>query len=199
MKISTNNRWFSAVILLLLTANMVTLALLWIHRPGNEKDRKMQGPPPGQAFEFITKELKLDSPQQATYKILREEHQKGQQPLQDSIRMAKDGFFALLSQASVSDDSLKMYSNRISMAEQQLDMYTFRHFQKLRAICNKEQQTKFDSIIQQVLRSLAPGKRQDGPPPGRDPGRRPPPGDREGPPPPWDGKLPDGPPPPGNR
>ncbi|MBK7306324.1 MAG: hypothetical protein IPI88_04330 [Chitinophagaceae bacterium] len=78
MSNATNNRWLTIITLLLLTANIVTLALLWTNK---KPDREEFIPPPppqqpgGQVFEFISNELKLDSAQQETYKKLREEHQ----------------------------------------------------------------------------------------------------------------------------
>lgn len=173
----TNNRWLSALTLLLLTANIVTLALLWTNRKAGGKEDQRQ-PPPGQVFEFLTHELKLDSVQQEAYKKLREEHQGGQKIIQDSIRKAKDEFFALLHDPRVSDSMIKMYSRKAVEAEQKLDEFTFRHFQKLRALCNAEQQKRFDEIIQEALHRMASPRRQ-GPPP---PVMRPPEG--EGPPPP---------------
>ncbi|WP_462255175.1 Spy/CpxP family protein refolding chaperone [Ferruginibacter sp.] len=174
MNAITNNRWITIIILLMLTANIVTLVLLWTHKSNNNS---LPGQPPvaGQVFEFVTKELQLNAAQQQAYKILREEHQKGQRALQDSIRKAKDIFFALLQQPATADTQIQILSSKVAEAEQQLEIFNFKHFQKLRAICNADQQKKFDSIIKDVLRRLAPGRRQGPPPPGMEPGDRMPP------------------------
>jgi Spy/CpxP family protein refolding chaperone len=159
MSNTTNNRWFTVIVLLLLTANLVTLALLWAHK---NPERGFLNPPPptpqpgGQVFQFITNELKLDSSQQEVYKKLRDEHQLQVRPLQDSIGKAKDSFFDLLKLENVTDSMVENYSSRIGNMEQQRDVFTFRHFQKLRTICNKEQKIKFDSIIQQALKQMGP-------------------------------------------
>ena len=184
----TNNRWFSALMLLFLTANIVTLAILWLHH--KETKGQPDGPPQanGEVFEFVTRELKLDSAQQSTYRQLREEHQAAVRPLQDSLRNARDRFFALLQSATPADSMVQSYSRNIADIEQSLSLVTFRHFQKLRTICRPEQQTKFDSIIQDVLRQLGGPRRPGGPPP---PPRR---GGPDGMPPPPDGREgPDGP------
>jgi periplasmic protein CpxP/Spy len=193
MSFFTNNRLLSVITLLLLTANIATLGYLWMHK--NNAGGNMQPPPPaGQVFEFVTKELQLDSTQQLSYKKLREEHQAGQRPLQDSIRKAKDEFFELLKQSTPDEAAVQQQSSKVAATEQQLDLFTFKHFQKLRAICTTTQQQKFDDIIQDVLRRMAPAKRPQGPPP---------PGIRGGmPPPPGEGPGPGGegippPPPPG--
>lgn len=177
MNNSTNNRWLSVVTLLLLTANIVTLALLWTNK--NKETGGDKFPPPaqgrGEVFEFLTNELKLSSAQQEAYRKLRDEHQAGQKELQDNIRKAKDALFSLLKQPGVADSLVHMYSRKAVEADQQLDEFTFRHFQKLRAICNAEQQEKFDKIIQDALRRMVPPRRQE-PPPGMRPGEGPPPG-----------------------
>lgn len=160
----TNNRWLSVITLLLLIANMVTLALLWTDKTGHHKI--MESPPPvGPAVEFITRELKLDSAQQAAFARLREDHRAGQDRIRDSISIVKDELFGLLKQVNVTDSAMLVYSNKIGQFEQQRDLATFKHFQKLRAICNKEQQNKFDNIIQEVLRRMAGPKGPPGPPP----------------------------------
>lgn len=174
----TNNRWLSVITLLLLTANIVTLALLWTNKGKEQAEERFQpAPGRGQVFEFLTNELKLDSAQQEAYGKMRDEHRAGQRELQDSIRKTKDALFALLQQPGVSDSQMQEYSGRAARAEQKLDEFTFRHFQKVKAICNVEQQKRFEEIIQDALRRMAPPRRQ-GPPPGM----RPPEG--EGPPPP---------------
>ena len=194
MSTFTNNRLLSILILVLLTANVATLGYLWLHRPGSEKLPAMP-PPGGQVFEFVTKELQLDSAQQKTYAVLRAEHQAGQRPLQDSIRKAKDDFFELLKQPAIAETELQQQSGKVAAAEQQLQLFTFKHFQKLRAMCTATQQKKFDEIIQDVLRRMAPAKRPQGPPPpGIRGGMPPPPGEGEGP----DGGMPP-PPPPGEK
>lgn len=165
MNNTSNNRWLSVITLLLLTANIITLALLWTNKKNDREPAHAQPQPGAQVFEFITQELKLDSAQKLIYKKLRKEHQAGVKPLQDSIRNAKDSFFDLLNQENITETTIQEYGKKIGDLEQQRDVFTFKHFQKLRAICNKQQQTKFDKIMQEVLRRMAGPKRPPGPPP----------------------------------
>lgn len=166
-----NNKLLSLLTLLLLVMNVVTLTMVW----KNNKQHNNPGLPPiqGPVFEFVTRELNLTEHQQAKYKLLREEHQAQQRPLLDSIRKAKETFFELLKDTAVSEATVAAYNNKGLALQGQLELVNFKHFQKLRAICNNEQQKKFDGIIQTVLRRLAP--RPPGPPPG-EPEREGPPG-----------------------
>lgn len=177
----TNNRWFTIISLLLVTANIVTLTLLWTNHKSRDQENKKMPPLQGEVFEFINNELKLDSSQRDKYRKLREEHRVVQSTIQDSLRKLKDDFFALLKQPGSSDSSILLAAKRVSGTVQQMELLTFRHFQKVRALCSVEQQQKFDDIIQEVLRRMAPRKNRQGPPPPHDgkekegPGRFPPP------------------------
>ena len=167
MKNILNNRWLTLFTVLLLIANIVTLTMLWTHRSGEgRQEGKMPLPlPPGQVFEFISHELKLDSVQQEAYRKLRDEQQGSQRSVQDSLKKMKDAFFALLQQPAVADSLSQTAARRIGELEQHMELVTFRHFQKVRALCNPEQKQKFDTIIQDVLKRMGPPKNRMGPPP----------------------------------
>ena len=166
-----NSSWFYLIAGLLITANIVTLTLLWINRSGN--DHHPPGPPHNNnLFEYLSKELNLTKEQQDAYRSLRDEHQQGTRALQDSIRNAKDALFVLLKQDNISEEAITSQSNKAAGFQAQLDNFTFHHFQKVRAICNAEQKKKFDDIIQEALRTQGP---MQGPPPGGGPGGPPPP------------------------
>ncbi len=175
MSIFTNNRWMGIITLFLITVNIFTLVLLWSNKERKSGDDKLP-PPQAQVFEFINQELNLDSLQQIAYKKLREEHQQLQRPLQDSIRQAREKFFELLKQSSATKEEIGLLNSNISNAEEQLNLVTFNHFQKLRQLCTTDQQKIFDGLIKEVLHQMAPARRPQGPPPGLEKGDRRPPG-----------------------
>ncbi len=182
-----NNKWLSFFTIALLMANVVTLGLLWAS--SNKPPNQAGPPPPEPVFEFVTRQLGLNKKQQEIYSTLREEHQRLQRPAQDSLAMARNAFFELLKNPSVSDSVITLYNKKTLAFQQQIELINFRHFQQLRAIGDSEQQSKFDEIIQTVLRRIAgqgtPGRRPP-PPTGEGERRRPPPpdGERESRPPP---------------
>jgi len=182
-------RWMLALLLLLLASNIATLVYLWL------PPRQPKGLADKRGFELLVKELKMTDSQQADYAKLREEHQSVVKPLRQQLKNSKDAFFDLLKTDSISNAVIESAAAKSAAIQQQLDIASFDHFKKLRAICTPEQQKGFDKLIQDVIRQMAPpggGGRPGGPPP-NGPGRRPdgPPGegpDGNGPPPP------DGPP-----
>lgn len=159
-----NNRWLSIATLILLIANIATLTVLWTQNKKQGFEKSVH-PSQGAVFEFLSKELQLTQQQQLEYSQLRDKHQLDQRQFRDSIRKSKDALFSLLNQQNVSDSLLQEYSKRSTAFDQQLDMITFRHFQKVRALCTPKQQEKFDAIIKEAMRRM-------GRPPG--PGNHPP-------------------------
>jgi hypothetical protein len=72
----------------------------------------------------------------------------------DSIRNAKKRFFDLLNQAETTDSMLITRSNEIAEMQKKLDLVTFRHFQKVRAICRPDQLQKFDTVIKEIVNRM---------------------------------------------
>lgn len=161
---------------ILITANIVTLALLWTHKAKSNTEQQGRRPQGGgpQIFEYISTELKFDQKQKDAYALLRDEHHSGAEKLQDSIKDAKDALFTMLQQPNTTEEAIAAQSNKAAALSAQLDVLTYHHFQKVRAICNPDQQKRFDEIIQESIRSMA---QPQGPPPGGGRGR-------PGPPPP---------------
>jgi Spy/CpxP family protein refolding chaperone len=154
---NTNNKskLFSIIIIALLLINTVAVSFLLL------KKDKHRLPPPhpqqqGGAFNFLVKELKLDSSQIQQYQALRENHKNSADSIRQQKRKLKDSLFQLLKQHISSDVAVQQQLNAIAQNERYLDEITFNHFKQVRAICNAQQQTKFDEVIATAMRMQAP-------------------------------------------
>lgn len=213
MPTHTKNKWLMTLVILLLLVNGVTIAMFWI---GRGKEKLPPPPPPqeqgGSPANYLIRELGLDSQQQQRYMVLVKEHQQASAQLRRQIGEEKDRFFGLLRQSTAPDSVKKAAVAAASRQTEALDLLTFEHFQKVRAICTPAQQEKFDRIIQQVTAMMAgpkpggpggpppPDYLRNGPGPKSKEGRRlppegHPPGDSMGHRPPSGDFPPDGPPP----
>jgi Spy/CpxP family protein refolding chaperone len=174
MSTTAKNKLLTWLVILLLIANTATLAMFWL----NKKPHPPQ--PKGAPNEFLIKELKLDTKQQEQLDVLVIEHRQMAEQIREKIRTAKDNLFDLVKNANATDSAKQTAAAACSKLTEQLDVLTVNHFQKLRALCNAEQQKKFDEIIHDVTRMMAqpPPGRPGGPPPHGGPGsdRPPPPG-----------------------
>jgi len=177
------NKVWTTILAILFIANVGTLAGFWyIKLHGNNAANGPGGRP--DASGFIIKQLNFNADQQAKYKQLIIEHQQDINQIQPQLHHAKDAFFSSIGQPVVPQAKLDSLSSAIGDYEKQLDMLTYQHFKKVRALCDAEQKAKFDQIIAQVMRMMGPmpGGRPQGPPPPRgDGGNYPPPPDGQGP------------------
>lgn len=177
MSYFNRNKWWALAFLLLVILNVATLTAFWLLR-----DRR-PGPPPGAqsgVVDFLAKELGFDSIQKQKLIQLYTVHQEKMQEVRKNNRDAKDAFFALLQQHDIPDSIIEKAAKESAKYDEETDVITFRHFQQIRGLCTEPQKKKFDTVIQEVLRMIAP------PPPGRQPGPPPPrreDGMHDGPPP----------------
>ena len=156
-------RWLLVLVAILLLTNIATLSIYWFnnsnkpphdggpgHDPANREKRMGQ---------FMVDQLKFDSNQEASYWQLRDSMVAIQRPVMDSIRSAKKRFFDLLNQPVATDSMLTGRSNEIAHLQKKLDSVTFRHFQKVRAICRPDQLEKFDTVIKEIVNRMTPFRR----------------------------------------
>lgn len=172
MNSGTKNKLLTWLVVLLLIANAATIAMFWLGKTKQPVQLK------GEPRDFLIKELKLDTNQQAQLEVLVKEHRTAVEQLREKIKGAKDNLFGLLKEQNVSDSIKKNAAAAVSIITEEIDLLTLNHFQKVRSLCNPEQQKKFDEIIQQVIRMMGqqrPPMGAGGPPPGRPGEDRPPP------------------------
>ena len=138
----------------LLLLNLGTLAFMWLGKkppPRDMRERGEGGRPPAAAF--LIKELNFDENQTVVYDRLRILQRKSQDSLQNVLRQNREVFF----KGMPTRDSSKITT--IGDIQKQFDMATFNHFREVRALCRPDQQTKFDSVIEDVLKMMAPKQR----------------------------------------
>jgi protein CpxP len=152
-----SNRFLKIVIIVLILLNIGTLAFLWVQKTGIHHPPHQGGP-----FEFLSHELGLSEQQREQYSHLRDEHHHAVEELQEKGREMRHHFFELLKQENNST-MVDQLAADIAGNQKQIELITFEHFQKVRSICTPEQQKKFDEVIQEALRMMAP-KPPEGPP-----------------------------------
>jgi Spy/CpxP family protein refolding chaperone len=159
MDIFSKNRLMMWAVIFLTVLNTVLIVLLWTSR---EERPVHEGPPPRDRAalnEFIIKELSLDAGQQQQFETLRREHRAQAERLQQDMRPLRDSLFNY--GANPGADRVNALTQSIGRKQAELELVTYSHFKSLRDICNDDQKKKFDEIIGDVLRKMAPK------PPGR--------------------------------
>ena len=182
MNHASKNKVLTWLVVLLLVANAASITMFWMGKTKQTEQIKQTEQPKGKPQDFLVKELKLDANQQVQLEILAKEHREAVNELREKVKDAKEFFFNLLKRQNPSDSVKKTAAIAISSITEQIDLLTLNHFQKVRALCNADQQKKFDEIIQQVVDMMGQQRRPEGPPQDRQDDNRhpPPPGEQRG-------------------
>ncbi|NOT76159.1 MAG: periplasmic heavy metal sensor [Cyclobacteriaceae bacterium] len=159
------SRFMVFMIVALVLLNLGTLGVVFMNRPPHG------GPGPGRSPEgpgmLLMDKVGFTEEQRAAYRLLMDEHRNLMHSSEDSIRFYKEQLFSYLPASN--STSAELSAVAISRLQKKIEMTTFDHFVKVRALCTPDQATKFDAIIQEVLKMMAPPK---GPGQGPGPGKR---------------------------
>jgi len=148
------------VIIGLLVLNFATLAFLWFRRPADIHPQfirqhmmgQMQGP-----RGFLEGQLNFSEKQKDEAMKLREEHMKTMMTIQDSIHMLKDNLFDLIAVTPTDTPRVNALVQSIGDEQKKIELATFYHFQKIRALCDDSQKQKFDRIMKEVGNNIGMG------------------------------------------
>ncbi len=149
-----NARFLKISIIILLLINIGTLSYLWM---GKQQVPPQGGPHGGpDVFTFLCNELKLDDQQVRQYEELRDEHHQSVENIQHHSRQLREQFFDML-HSNTDSSTVKKISDSIAATQEQIELVTFYHFKKVRNILRPDQQKRFDEVIQEATRMMAPG------------------------------------------
>jgi protein CpxP len=171
---------------------LALLVSVWV-RPKEQAPGVQERGRDGGPGEHIIKTLQFNEQQTDSFNVLRTHHHAAMLELQHEGGQIRDLLFNVLKTNTPDQHLADSLENAIAQNQKQIEQVTFRHFVAVRALCDDRQKKTFDSIINDVLHTMAqpPVRRRDGrpggPPNGSDDRPGPPPGEgdngRPGPPP----------------
>jgi len=141
-----NNRIAAWLIGLLILANIATLTFFWIGHLKNQRDNSPKN--------FLAKSLHFSETQKNVYFELAKNHNENANKIREQIKIDKENLFQLLKTEQIVDTIKNNAALKVSLSIQSLDILTFDHFKKVRALCTEEQKPKFDELIQKMVMSV---------------------------------------------
>ena len=146
MKNILNNKIAAWLIGLLILANIATLTFFWIGHLKNQRDNSPKN--------FLAKSLHFSESQKNAYFELAKNHNENANKIREQIKIDKENLFQLLKTEQIVDTIKNNAALKVSLSIQSLDILTFDHFKKVRALCTEEQKPKFDELIQKMVNSV---------------------------------------------
>ncbi len=155
MKNLVKNKITGWLVAILIIANIATLVFFWIGHFRNQRNNSPK--------EFLANKLHFSNNQKNIYFNLAKEHNETARGIRKEIKLNKEAFFNLLKSDYVSDSAKAKAALEVSLSIQSLDILTFEHFEKVRAICTPVQKKIFDDLVQKMINSVN-NPQQDTPP-----------------------------------
>ncbi len=163
MNYFTKKRLLFWGIILLVIMNVSSLATVWYQQHRFPFPPAPDRPPPQRTNQFLSRELGLTDAQAEEFQELQRQHFDKARRIQEAIREMKNKFFGELSTASPDTLKAKRIALEIGEKQSELELMTFNHFLELKNKCTFEQKSRFDGLIQELIRTMG---RQHKPPPG---------------------------------
>ena len=136
------NKTLLLLIAVLLIANFVMLYLLLkpeIKPSELTRSEKM--------VKMLQEELGLDSSQMTAYLSLREYRDKQLEPIQDSMKMAKNEMMTLLRKEGLTDVEIYEAAQQVGDVQAIIEITYFEHFKRMQQMLKPNQQPKLDSLL----------------------------------------------------
>ena len=150
------NNILKYLVIAALIINAATLLFFFLTRPPHrESPRKGGGDP-------ITSNLKLDDAQLKTFTVLREQHHASHDSL---LQLIAEKRTVLYTQKPTSLDSTIQVVGHL---QEQIELMTYQHFEKVRTICTPEQQVILDKMLAGAVQHVLMQDGNKKPPPRRD-------------------------------
>jgi protein CpxP len=152
------------VLLLLVGILLVTNAVLLLFFVGKKPKEKQRTRHDRSAVmrEFLKDSVGFNDQQLAQFDQIRDQHQQDVRVLFEDMRKAKLSFYQLLNQSASADSANQAAASVIADKQKALDLAFFKYFQQVRTICRPEQVTRYDSLVQQIIRRMvSPPRRGD--------------------------------------
>lgn len=140
---------------ILLLTNIV-LVVFFVGNRRQEKQPRRGGDRSSVVREFLKDSIGFNEQQLAQYDELRQQNREIMRPLFEDLGNSKMAYYKFINQPE-GDSASQAAAALIGEKQKALDMAFFNHFRQVRALCTPEQQPRYDSMVQHVIRRMVAG------------------------------------------
>jgi periplasmic protein CpxP/Spy len=148
MNTGNNNKVLLSLLVLLLVTNV---GMLWYFT----REEKIEAKPVSRTERMaamVQKELSLTDEQKQQYITLRLKRDSLLAPLNADLRAAKVEMINLLKQDNVPDSVVQAVAEKIAARQVPIETEFYRHFIRVKAMCQPQQYSAFDSLLNRMVR-----------------------------------------------
>lgn len=153
------NKILTFLVGILLLTNIALVVFFVARKGGPEKQRNRGGDRSSVVREFLKDSIGFNDQQLAQYDQLRQQNRETMRPLFEDLGNAKMTYYTFVSQPNA-DSASQAAAALIGEKQKALDMAFFNHFRQVRELCTPGQQTKYDSMVQHIIRKMVAAPRR---------------------------------------
>lgn len=157
-----NNKGLLFLVVVLLLSNIGLLAyfLIW-------KNPASSGPQRGNfsVVDHMKKEIGFNDEQSTQFRQMLEQNRDSMKKYSEQVKLAKSALYKLLQDPKTSDSAVTAAGNRLAQQQEAMELVMFRHFQRVRKICNDSQVIKFDTMVTRMSNRSPWSRRNNQPKP----------------------------------
>jgi periplasmic protein CpxP/Spy len=123
-------------------------------RPSHDRSAMMRG--------FLKDSVGFSEQQLVQFDQIREKNREDMKPMFEEMRQSKLAFYNLLRTPGTPDSVSQAAADLMAEKQKAVDMAFYKNFENIRALCTPEQQAKYDTLVQQIVkRMISPPRRGD--------------------------------------
>lgn len=139
------NKTLILFIIILLTANVITLFLLF------NKDQKIAHNKNEAILHYLKQDIGFSSSQLKAYDSLFDNHKKMMKQSFESNASNRKKTFQWLAAQNFSDSAIKIAAEKNEDLGKVMSIYMMRHIKDIRTLCNEQQKSKFDTSFYKLF------------------------------------------------
>lgn len=145
-------KFYKLVIIILVVINLLTIGTVWLVKPKGHRPM-----PHERDMTFLSRELGMTGANKEKLDALETQHHTEKRELLGKNKQLREDLFALLKMPQTDSTKINLYVDSILKNQQHIELMTYYHFSKVKAMCSPEQELKLEETIAEAIR-MAGGK-----------------------------------------
>ena len=145
------------LVLIIVALLLTNIGMLLYFTVGKQKPPQKKLSRADRQAEFMKKEVGFDTIQVTQYRKLNELRDSALVAPNEALRQSKLAMMDLLKQPAISDSDVQRVVDSIGEKQQAVEIVNFRHFQRVRELCNAQQKMKYDTMLYNMVQRMAGG------------------------------------------
>lgn len=155
---SKQKRVLIMIIAILLVANIITLFVHFMDKPGNKKEKNHSRK--NYMEQYLKNEIGFTGKQMIIYDSLHNKHRKDIESAFKAMRSEKAMNFKFLSANGFQDSLIEKSGNSMALGQKEIEIAMLRHVRDVRNIATADQKIKFDTSFYKLMNREKSGQKK---------------------------------------